>query len=281
MKPFDTTYVALRYTHDPQSGEALNVGVLLCAPEAGFVGVRMDHHVGRLTKAFSRFDVALHRRALRAFRGAVAAVDARFPPGGTNLFEALGNAESVARAIWPDMGTQYGFGPMGFGRASNPESALEALFQRLVLDNVPSRRERRSREDDDVWAVVAPALRERQLLNPLMERTVETPDGAMHFDHTFQNGLVHVVQPLSFDLLEKDAMLRKAHTWFGKGDSMRGSEAFGTLVLVLGPPAVPELIEEYDRCRRILGRMPMEPELYEESERSAFADRVDALVRTH
>ena len=281
MRRIDYTYVTIRYAHDPLSGEALNVGVLVCAPETGFVRVRTDHHVSRLTQAFSRFDVILHRRALKKLKAAVMQVDARFTQGSRNLFEELGDAEGVLRAIWPDLGTQYTHGRQGFGSAADLSGALDAQFERLVLRNVPRRDERRSREDDDVWNVVAPTLRERRLLNPLMERTVETPDGPLHFDHTHKNGRVHVVQPLSFDLQEREAMLRKAHTWFGKGDTMRRSEEFETLVLVLGRPSAKELIDEYDRCLRILDRMEMKPEIYEETEAPSFADRVDVLLHAH
>jgi hypothetical protein len=281
MSRIDYTYVAIRYTHNPTSGEALNVGVLLCAPERGFVRCRTDHHVRRLTQAFAHFDVTLHRRALKKLRMSVEQVQARFHERGENLFETLGDAESVLRSLWPDMGTQYTCGPLMYGTTSDPKGALEMQFERLVLENVPRSDERPSREDDDVWEAVAPALRQRQLLNPFVDRTVETPDGPLHFDHTHQNGRLHVVQPLSFDLIERESMLRKAHTWFGRGDSMARSDRFGEVVFVLGRPAREELLDEYDRCRRILERIELRPAIFEETEIEALGDRVDQLLQAH
>ena len=42
------SYTVLRYVHDVVSGEALNVGVVMHAPAAGFLKVRTRKNVDRL-----------------------------------------------------------------------------------------------------------------------------------------------------------------------------------------------------------------------------------------
>ena len=39
------TYTVLRYVHDPSTGESVNVGVAIYAPEAGFGGVALPEHL--------------------------------------------------------------------------------------------------------------------------------------------------------------------------------------------------------------------------------------------
>lgn len=276
MTRFDYTYVPIRYVHDPTSGETLNVGILLCAPEAGYVRCRLDHRMHRLREAFGGFSAYLHRGALRSLRVAVQRVGSDFAAGQKPLFTSLENAEDVLRYIWPDLGTQYVAGPLMFGSDHDLDAALEGHFERLVTSQQPLLQESRGREDNDVWNTVAPTLRERDLLRVLTGRTVSTEDGPLRFDHTYQNGTLHVVQPLSFDLAAEDSLLRKAHVWFGRGDTMYRTETFGSLLFVLGPPKRKELLAEYDRCRRILERMPLKPEMYEEKDAEALATGIQS-----
>lgn len=272
------TYVPIRYSPNPESGEAINVGVLLSAPETGFVKCAMDIHVARLSHAFGGFDVNLHRRFISSFKVGVMYQRARFPSGGANLFERLGDAESVAREIWPDAGPCYVQGPQMQGQAIDLAEALDAHFDRLITQNSPNPEDRDSREDDEIWSDVVPTLRVHRLSHYWVSRTVETSDGPLHFDHVYQGDSLHVLQPVSFDLLERESMLRKAHTWFGRGDTMRRSGKFGTLILVLGRPSNPNLLEEYEQCRSILNRIAMSPEIYEESEIELLVDRLRSLV---
>lgn len=278
MTEIEYTYVPIRYTPNLESGEALNIGLIMSAPERGFVRCQMDLHVARLSHAFGRFDVNFHRKEIQTLKVAVMHHQSRFPSGSSNLFERLGDAESIFHATWPGRPDQYVSGPQVYGSTSNLVEALDFHFDLLVTRNSPTIDDRDSREDYEVWGDVVPTLRSHGISHYWTHKTVETPDGPLHFDHTYQRELLHVLQPVSFDLLERESMLRKAHTWFGRGDTMRRSGKFGTLILILGRPANPDLLEEYDQCRSVLHRIAMSPEIYEEFEIDLLADRVRDLV---
>ena len=46
------TYTVLRYVHDIATGEFVNMGVALCAPEAKYVSAICNSWYGRLSKIF-------------------------------------------------------------------------------------------------------------------------------------------------------------------------------------------------------------------------------------
>ena len=92
MTPF--TYVVLRYVHDTSAGESLNLGVVLVAPEPGFIDCRLDFSFGRLTPAFRGFDVHLHRRTLRAVQDQVDRWRSAYDRGQLSMFPLTGCGKS-------------------------------------------------------------------------------------------------------------------------------------------------------------------------------------------
>ena len=59
------TYTVLRYVHDTATGEFVNVGVALYAPDANFVRALCRTTYGRLTKVFPGMDGEVFKTLMR------------------------------------------------------------------------------------------------------------------------------------------------------------------------------------------------------------------------
>ena len=72
------TFAVIRYVHDRAAGEVLNIGVLVYAPSAHFIGVRAEPRFERLSRAFERFDGDGYRRTLRRLDNSVERLQKRW-----------------------------------------------------------------------------------------------------------------------------------------------------------------------------------------------------------
>ena len=125
------TYSVIRYRHDPAAGETLNIGVILCAPEAMFFDVCFEYHYERLSEPFANFDGEHYRQTLRRFTTVLDDLRDRLSP--SVLFELVDpatDAAGVGRMIWPDRDLSFQLGPVLAGISDDPRGALDVLFHR-------------------------------------------------------------------------------------------------------------------------------------------------------
>lgn len=137
------TYTVLRYVHDTTTGEFVNVGVALYAPEARyasavclglapagcrstygrlnkmFPGINPDHFKSMMRQIQARFEELGEQLSLSAEASAKA---------GTELpLEPVKTVEELARRILPPDDSALQWAPIGSGRSADPPNALERL----------------------------------------------------------------------------------------------------------------------------------------------------------
>lgn len=270
MNPF--TYVVLRYVHDNAAGESLNVGVLLSAANGDFVDLRVDRHHGRLSATFRDFPVDFHRHAMRSLNQKVRQIRSHADMGQGSLFP-LGDAGKVIRALWPDAGLNYQASETKAGEARDLRQALDALYDRFVTRQAPDRRPRQRRADEDVWKDMA-----RRLPAPVAMRlrsaSIEAGPFTFRFDHTYQNGKLHVIEPLSFDLLEADSVRDKSMRWIGYASHLM--PYLGTLSLVVEGPEQDKVKPAYQSALEILRGAV---EVYELNQADRLSNVLSQLMR--
>ena len=269
MIPF--TYVVLRYMHDSAAGESLNVGILLVSAEGEYVDCRLERHTGRLTAAFRDFDAAFHRRAMRSLEFEARTLRDRALIGQRSLFP-IENAGKLIRALWPDIGLSYQASEMKAGTAKDLNGALDALFERFITSQEPDRRGRRRREDEDVWRDVQKRL-PVQVAMRLQPAILEATPFEFKFDHTYQNGKLHVVEPLSFDMLESDTVRDKSLRWVGFALHLK--PFVGTLNLVVEGPGRDEVRPAYRSALKILQNSA---DVYEIDQADRLATELERLM---
>ena len=272
------SYSVLRYVHDTTSGEFINVGVAVYSPTARFAGALCRNTYGRLSKVFPDIK-ADHFKSLMCY------IQARFDQLGERLvdelpFEPADSVLDLAHRILPDDDSSLQWSPAGVGRTENPAEVLEKLYERFVM-RYEDRTTRQRRTEDDVWRQFKRTLQSTQLLHYFEPKRIVVKDDEIEFQHVWHNGILHCLEPVSFDLSTSDSIRDKAHRWLGRVTSIKGSpEEFRLYFLVAQPPEE-ELKSAYNSALNILRKVPGETMIYEEQQVDDLSRHLMNEVRTH
>lgn len=270
------SYVVLRYRHDPLAGEFANVGVLLHSPAHQFVGARLRHTAGRLTKMFPGLMAEEFKQSLRSMR--IAAEKIAKNEGG-DLLATVKDAQAFSRQILPDDDSSYFWSSMGSGLTSDPKATLEELYRRFVAQYDIA--QRGGRDDEAVWRPVKEKLIERDIANRLAPTVITSSIESVEFDYAWKNGAWHCYQPISFDLASDDSIKEKAHRWAGTLVGLEDvAQTFKPFFLV-GAPSKPGLQGAYAAALKLLEKSPGHPVIIQERDADQLVDRIEDEIRAH
>lgn len=273
------SYTLLRYVHDVLTGEFVNVGVVIFAPASGLVRFKMRRTIGRLKGVFPDLDRSAFVSSMNAARRALQQIASRQEDAG--MFRSQGDAGDIARRALPMDSSSLQWSDCGTGVTNDVERTLEHIFERFVARYDTYSRDRKT--DDDVWRPVRQKLEERNLAQCLQETSIQGSLDDISFKHAWKNGLWHVYEPLSFDLVDADGIKSKAREWLGHLSAVVAggrAERFKPHFIV-GAPSNPSLHEAYRTAIAILERAPNNPEVFEEGQLDALVTQIEDEVRAH
>jgi hypothetical protein len=257
------TYTVLRYFHDTTTGEFVNVGVALWAPQVRYASALCRPTYGRLSKMFPGINADLFKSLMRH-------IQARFEEMGEQLrsqlpFEAVSTVQDLAHRVLPadDSGLQWS--PMGSGRTADPAKTLETLFERMVM-RYEDKAVRERRTEDDVWRHFKRNLESHQLLQYFGPRKITVQDDEIQFQYTWQNGVLHCLEPVSFDLSSAESIRDKAHRWLGRIASIASAPEKFRLYFMVGQPQDEELNPAFHNALSILAKIPVETSIFQEEQ---------------
>ena len=270
------SYTVLRYIHDVVSGEALNVGVVMHAPAAGFLKVRTRKTIGRLKQAFPDLDRA-------AFTDAMQAVDRGFSTvarraGKMPLFDARTDARAHALKVLPDDDSALQWSPAGTGLTTDPDRTFVRLYERYVTryDSAPVKR----RSDDDVWRPVRDKLMERGINVPFEHKAMVGAQDRIVFERAWKNGRWHACEPVSLDMADAQGIKDKAHRWRGHLAAVAdGTSERIDLHFLLGRPQNGSLMGAYETAKAILAHAPFTTEVVDENDIDVFVASIERACR--
>lgn len=280
-KPIVYTYTVLRYIHDPAASEFLNVGVVLFAPEVGFLRARCRSTFSRLSRTFPDMNGGY-------FKSMMSFIERQISKEGEQVqgtfddpsFNAPKTVMDLAKKVLPADDSSLQWSPPGVGHTQAPEKTLQTLFNRLVMQYEETSDVSR-RTEDDVWRQFKPALERRNLLRHFAPKTISVPDDQVEFQHTWKNGLLHCLEPVSFDLSTQDGIRDKAHRWIGRITSIQASAHGLQLYFLVGKPQEPELLGAYDKALSILNKVPGNKEIIREEDAEELSERLERKVANH
>ena len=273
------SYTVLRYVHDTVTGEFVNVGVALYAPEVGYFSAMCRTTYRRVSTAFPGLNGEQFRAVMRH-------VQARFETLGESLSAESAAADQrslqdFARGVLPVDDSSFQWSPIGVGLATDPSQMMEALFNRMVMrydEPVPTRSRR---TDEDVWRNFKRDLEQRRLLKFFAPKTISVPGDEVQFDHAWKNGVWHCVEPVSFDMAAAEGIKDKAHKLLGQITSVNGAAETFRLYLLVARPDDDALMPAFESALSILQKMPCEKEIVQEDDHAALANRLAGEVETH
>lgn len=263
------TFSVLQYRHDPWIGEVLNVGVLLSAPDRRFLRMKVRTASPRITQAYPELGANGFRVLVRALEAKVASMAQKIERG--SLFDTSLSADSIATKLLPDDDSALRWREPGAGFASDPEVELDRLFARYVSrwDAGPVRD---ARSDEDVYSAFHRKLLNRPVKLSLEEKIVKTPRfGEVRFKHTYQNGRLHVVQPISFDMANSDTLFGKAAKMHGTLSRLRENPEVCPYIIA-GAPRNRALARDYSGALELLRDAEVAEAIVDESESDVVAN---------
>lgn len=273
------TFTVLRYVHDVSTGEFVNMGVALYAPEASYVSAMCNPRYGRLSRVF--LDVnGDHVRSLMRF------IQARFEEFGLKLTGELpldGKPKSVmdiAASILPPDDSSLQWSEPGGGITEDPAATLEQLYDRLV-QRYDQKTPVVSRSEVDVWRVYRKELEDKQVLARLQTKLIVAKDDEYEFEHAWKNGTWRCYEPISFDLEKSDSLVDKANRWLGRATNLREAKEDFTLHVLLGEPQLEKLKQPFAKALNILNKMPVKHEFIREAEAGAFSVALADEMKRH
>ena len=276
------SYTVLRYIHDVVSGEALNVGVVMHAPAAGFLKVRTRKTIGRLKQAFPDLDRATFADAMQAVDRGFSAVAKQ--ASRMSLFDARTDARAHALKVLPDDDSALQWSPTGTGLTADPTRTLERLYGRYVAryDSVPTKRRSpvKRRSDDDVWQPVRDKLMERGISVPFESKAVVGAQDRIVFERAWKNGRWHAFEPVSLDMADNEGIMDKARRWRGHLAAVADGTSEGIdLHFLLGRPQNGSLMGAYETAKTILAHAPFATEVVDEIDIDAFVASMESACR--
>jgi hypothetical protein len=272
------TYTVLRYVHDAMTGEYANVGVVVYAPACKYIGARCTAHRGRLSRMFDGVEGDHIRSLLRYIQDQV-------NERGRRLREELPLAKpsglmEIATQVLPADDSSLQWSPPGGGVADAPDAVLDALYARLVA-RYEGKPHAHGRNEEEVWRVFKAPLASRAILPRLQPKLIRSQMDEYEFGHAWKNGQWHVYEPVSFDLIEPDAILGKAHRWVGRGVGLQKSEEPFMIHMLLGGPREQSMRPVYTKAENLLNQIPVPHEFVREDEAERFAQNLAAEMAEH
>lgn len=271
------TFSVLRYVHDVTTEEFINVGVALYAPDAKFVDAMCVNKYGRLSKTFHGVDG-------EHFKQVVAFIEKKFHEKKEILnneftFDRKKTISGVLSEVLPIDDSSLRFSSEGSGLSEKPQATLANLYVRYCekyMEKVSHRR-----DEEDVWRLFKKPLEDRGIVDKLKSITVKSSDDELEFKHAWKNAAWHVLQPVSFDLIESQSIMNKANLWLGRGysvlnaDNMKKNYKEGVKIsFLLGAPEDQKLKKYFIKAQNILHKIPCEKDFINESDAEKYAEHV-------
>lgn len=272
------SFSVLRYVHDPVTQEFANVGVAVYSNQARYLNALCTSNYSRISSMFGEIDGNRFRQTTRyiqeRLRNLGEELSTRLP------FEPGKTIEGILAMVLPPDDTAFQFSRAGTGVTKDLDRKSEELFARFV-ERYSSQLESTPRNDDEVWRVYREPLERRNVVQYLNPKRIVAQNYDYEFEHSWNNEIWRVYEPVSFDLLEATSILDKANRWVGRAASLADSKERFKMYLLLGEPRESGLKTAYIKAQNILHKMASNHELVKENEAEEFADELAQELREH
>lgn len=274
------TFTVLRYVHDITTGEFVNVGVALYAPEVKYLGAICTPRYGRLSKVFLDIDGDHFRSLMRFIQGRFEQQSEKLRQSVLSFIDVPQSVMEIARSILPPDDSSLQWSEAGGGITDDPSTTLEGLYDRMV-QRCEERAKLPSRDDEEIWRHYKRELEVRHVLAHLRPKRIAGKDYDYEFEHARDNNLWRLYEPMSFDLIHAEAIRDKANRWLGRAINLKESPERFKLYLLLGEPRDERLLSAFAKAKNILNKMPVDKDFVAEHEAADFSQELASEIAEH
>ncbi len=270
-------YVLLRYRHDPLTEEFVNVAAVLHYPSTGFLDIRIRSAFARVLSMFPMEDRAATLK--ESLRHIAAAIRKYGRINKENLVSGERNLDAILQDVYKTDDGAFQWSSPGVGVTTDPKAALERLYERFITRY--DARVAARRTDDEVWRAFRDQLEKRNIGNRLQEKVIRSATDELDFKFAWKNGTWHCVQPLSFDLANREGIRDKARRWTGHLTAISDSTDKFIPYFVLAAPKTESLRAEFEHAISILKKSPIPPEIYFEEASDQLVEQIVREIAEH
>jgi Protein of unknown function (DUF3037) len=260
MTPYQ--FAILRYRHSVTEGELVNIGIVMWLPSEKIIRYKLNERYSRLSKFFAEFDGSSYRQMLRR-------LNQHFSRTSTKEYQErlfARHSDEAVDFLGPLMVSDdscFQWSETMAGISEKPELRLEELYHELITRHETAHRERR--DEDDIWQNVNLRLQQPGLSDKVRtDFEIRGKEYSYRFKACWQNGMIQVLEPISFDLSRPSDIVEKANMWSGRLFNLQNSQF--KMTGIVSPPANRELLSDYERALRILRTSPRVRKILPESE---------------
>jgi len=266
--------ITLRYLHDPATGEFANLGVVVYSPGHP-VESRFTHRLQRVSRFFGGIETHHIRAILTRLEKALAKA------GGDQkqidfIQTGLQIREIATRALAQDSSALQ-WADAGAGTTDSLPKAADNLLARLVT-RYEQTKTTNSRTSEVVWDSYCGPLASKGVLRKLTPRELITPNYTHHFDHTFINGCLRVIEPVSLDYDDPDYIVARGRHWLGVGAALQKATEEHRFTFLLGLPSTSEGEKAADKAVKLMEMIDSSVDFVRESEAKRFATNLAAQI---
>jgi hypothetical protein len=277
MSPQPYSYCFLRYRQNPETGEFANIGVALWAQESRFLGFQGSKRFSRLTHFFGDLDRDGYRLLLAHVERRFDILAHEVEEDQLGLIPLPSSVRDFALRVVPEDDGAVQWSPLRGGFAEEPNAELSRVYTEYIgrLNEAP---EPQRRDDEQVFrevfrrafsdAIVAPRMTEHEIVAPLVSHV---------FKNAWKNGVWSVYEPLSFDLIDRDAIEGKASKWFGRSVHLKDSPDRPKIHFLLGKPSLESNRRAFTKAKEIL--RSAEVTLVEEDDVADFSAELRSQIQ--
>lgn len=234
-------YQIVRYIHDRVTSEFVNVGIIVFQPETQFLQSKFISKFGRVSQFFSDVNGHYLLSTLKQFEKEIKRIAAT----KSELFFDYTHISQITNSILPKDDSALECSEVLFGIDINPQSALDDLFDRLVVKYI-AETEKDTMDDRNVWRNVYKDYFDKYgITKNLKSHSVKTTHDVLQFDKCWKNGNWHCYQTLSFDLKKVDSIKNKVYKWSGIINELENSNAELNLYFLTVSPGKHKSIKKF------------------------------------
>ncbi len=271
-------FSVLRYVHDTLTGEFVNVGVVMYSAKDKWVAAQCRSTYSRVSAVFPDLNSSHFKKMMKFIQTEISETNDRISSElPLNHPDSL---RSLLHALLPKDDSALQWSTISAGITRDLQSELAILFERYVSHyDIKSTRERRT--EQEIWKDFSNTLKSLNLPEKFEAKKISVQDDEVVFQHSWKNGIWHCIEPLSFDLIDQDYFKDKAHRWLGQLSSIKNAEDEFKVYLLVSPPSEAELNPAFTKALSILKKIPVESEIYLESDAPKLAEVIHRKMEAH
>ena len=272
-------YQIIRYVHDQFTGEFVNLGIIVYAPNDMFLKTITTKKYSRITSMFPSANGVFILKTLRSFENGIKSLSKEID----GLFKKpFNDLAAITSSILPKDDSAIMLSEVKQSLDIDFDLALKDLYAQLVekysnIDNKPP-----SLSDLDVWNKKYKLYLDKyKITNQLIKHSVVTKNDSFNFSKSWKNEVWHCYEPVSFDLQHEDSIKDKAYKWNGKLRELEKSNEKIHLTFLANLPShslkltalIKEALKQQSANLKI--------ELVQENEAEQLAQRISADIAEH